>query len=338
MYRCDVWSGNADLDGRAGTVIGVDGTRSPYTVEFDKELPDAMEDRRFGGKKGHCWCCTESHLIEENGGADDGPSDESTNEKEKETMAREYVKWTDEEDAKLLSMKAEGKSHDEMAAELKKTPDQCKNRLYYLRKVKGKFGLSDKTEPSAADQAIARTQPKETPQEEQKGELNDLEKTMAETITEQKEEIDRLNGDVADLGGSLCLANEENTRLLDQIGTLTEKVASLESEIADTKNALAQTETQLDEERAAMRNVCADLEKAKSLEADYTSMIEKYAAEAAEYKKRLAAVDMKYEELSREFSEDTVEKNQRIAELEATIERYRNLIIVQAERIMRHES
>lgn len=333
VYRCDVWSGNADLDGRAGTVIGVDGTASPYTVEFDKELPDAMEDRRFGGKKGHCWCCTESHLIEENGGADDGPSDKSTNEKEKKTMAREYVKWTEEEDAKLLSMKAEGKSHDDMAAELHKSPDQCYKRLYYLKKVKGKYGVTDKTEPAAAEKADVTTQP-----EEQKGELNDLEKTMAETITEQKAEIDRLYGDVEDLESSLCKANEENTKLYDQIGTLTEKVASLESELQNTATALAQTETALDEEREAMRNVCAELEKAKAVETDFKNMVESYAAEAAEYKKRLAAVDIKYEELSREFSQDTAEKNQRIAELEALIERYRNLIIVQAERLMRHES
>lgn len=339
MYRCDVWSGNADLDGRAGTVIGVDGTTSPYTVEFDKELPDAMEDRRFGGKKGHCWCCTESHLIEENGGADDGPSDESTNEKEKETMAREYVKWTDEEDAKLLSMKAEGKSHEEMADELKKTPDQCYNRLYYLRKVKGKFGLTDKTEPAAAEKAEATTKPEETPQEEQKGELNDLEKTMAETITELTSENDDLKGTVADLEGSLCLADDENTRLLDQIGTLTEKVASLESELTDTKNALAQTETALDEEREAMRNVCADLEKAKEAEAGLTQMVESAVKAKEDYRSRLVEVNRKYEELSLEYSENSQDLSRAIKYLNTENERLIRLIVrLTEERLANHES
>ena len=337
MYRCDFWSGNADLDGRAGTVIGVDGTRSPYTVEFDDELPDAMEDRRFGGKKGHCWCCTESHLIEENGGADDGPSDENKNEKEKETMAREYVKWTDEEDAKLLSMKAEGKSHEEMAAELHKSPDQCKNRLYYLRKVKGKFGLTDKTEPAVDEKAEIATKPEETPQEEQKGELNDLEKTMAETITEQKAEIDRLYGDVEDLESSLCKANEENTRLYDQISSLTEKVASLESELQNTATALAQTETALDGEREAMRNVCAELEKAKAVETDFKSMVESYAAEAAEYKKRLTEVDRKYEELSREYSEHSQDLSRAIEYQNTENERLIRLIVrLTEERLANH--
>lgn len=332
MYRCDFWSGNADLDGRAGTVIGVDGTASPYTVEFDKELPDAMEDTRFGGKKGHCWCCTESHLIEETGGADDGSSDKSTNEKEKETMAREYVKWTDEEDAKLLSMKAEGKSHEEMAGEFHKTAEQCYNRLYYLQKVKGKYGVTDKTEPGAAEKAEATTQTEETPQEEQKGELNDLEKTMAETITEQKAEIDRLYGDVEDLESSLCKANEENTRLYDQIGSLTEKVASLESELQNTATALAQTETALDEEREAMRNVCAELEKAKAAEAEYQSMIEAYAIVKVELQNRL-------DENERNYTETLRGKDDRIAQLERENKRLLNLIVgLTEERLESHAS
>lgn len=348
VYHCD-GTGNPDLHGRHGKIIGVDRSHSPYTVQFDEEFWGAMEDMRFGGKKGHCWCCTESHLEKEDGGADDDPSDDRQNLKENETMAVVCIsKWTKEQDEKLLAMKAEGKSSSEMAIEInktvepcdQKTAEQCYQRLYYLKKVKGKYGVTNATEtaPSAAEKAEVTT-PSEglTHSEEQKGELNDLEKVLAATITEQEAEIDRLRGDVKDLEGGLCQAHEENTRLYDQIGPLTEKVASLESELQNTATALAQTETELDKEREAMRNVCAELEQAKAAEDDFKSMVESYAAEAAEYKKRLAAVDMKYEELSREFSQDTQEKNERIAELEALIERYRNLIIVQAERLMRHE-
>lgn len=338
MYRCD-GTGNPDLHGRHGKIIGVDKSFSPYTVEFDDELPDAMEDRRFGGKKGHCWCCTESHLRseKEDGGADDGSSDHRINEKGETTMAREYVKWTDEQDEKLLSMKAEGMSWDEMAVKLNMDPVQVKNRLYYLKKVKGKFGLTDKTETDTTPQPEGLTHSEEPQEEEQEGELNDLEKVLAETITEQKAEIDRLQGTVKDLEECLCKAHEENTRLYDQIGTLTEKVASLESELKDTATALEQTENQLDEEREALRNAAAELEKAKALEDDFKSMVETYAAETEKYKGMYYKLDRKYEEMSHEFTEILRGKDDRIAQMEAEDKRLTKLIIgLTEERLANH--
>ena len=340
MYRCDFWSGNSDLDGRAGTVIGVDGSRSPYTVEFDDELPDAMEDRRFGGKKGHCWCCTESHLEEEDGGADDGSSDHRINEKENETMAKCNVKWTDEQDAKLLSMKAEGKTHDEMATEFNKTAEQCYQRLYYLTKVKGKYGVTAKAETDTTPQpeGLTHSEGPEPPQEEeQEGELNDLEKVLAETVAEQKAEIDQMTGTVKDLEECLCKAHEENTRLYDQIGTLTEKVASLESELMDTATALEQTENQLDKEREAMRNVCAELEQAKAAEDDFKSMVETYAAKAAEFEERYTEVDSTFAEASSRFVDTLQTKEERIDRLEAENKRLTKLIIgLTEERLANH--
>ena len=63
IYQSDAYSGNSDLDGMAGKIIGVDGSALPYTVEFDDSYIDAIYDERFGGKLGHCWHCTESHLT-----------------------------------------------------------------------------------------------------------------------------------------------------------------------------------------------------------------------------------------------------------------------------------
>jgi hypothetical protein len=329
VYLCDTWSGNADLNGRSGTVIGVYGTTSPYTVEFDDELPDAMEERRFGGKKGHCWCCTESHLI----------SDENTNEKEKETMGREYVKWTDEEDAKLLSMKSEGKTNDEMASELKKTPVQCYKRLYYMQKVNGKFGITNKTEPSAVEMAEATNQTDEPPKEEQKGDLNDLEKVLSEIINEQKAEIDQLNGCVKDLENKLVDTIDEKTDLQAKIVTLVEDKENLIQELHDTASALEKTEEYLDNEREAMRNASVELEKAKSVEDDFKRMVESYAAEAEEYKKRLEEVNEKYEKMNRELSVTVHGKDSCIEKLKAENKRLTKLIIdLTEERIASHES
>lgn len=338
VYLCDTWSGNADLNGLSGTVIGVYGTTAPYTVEFDNELPDAMEDRRFGGKKGHCWCCNDSHLIEENLLADEGYSYENTNEKEKEAMGREYVKWTDDEDAKLLSMKSEGKTTDEMASELKKTPVQCYNRLYYMQKVKGKFGITDKTEPSAVEKAEATTQTEEPPKEEQKGDLNDLEKVLSEIISEQNEEIDQLNGCVKDLENKLVETIDETTDLQAKIVTLVEDKANLIQELHDTASALEKTEEDLDNEREAMRNASVELEKAKAVEDDFKRMVESYAAEAAEYKKRLEEVNAKYEKMAREHSGIVQGKDSCINQLQSENKRLTKLIIdLTEERIASHE-
>ena len=63
IYHSDNYCGNPDLDGWAGKIIGVDGSATPYTVEFDDSYIEALPDERFGGKTGHCWHCTESHLT-----------------------------------------------------------------------------------------------------------------------------------------------------------------------------------------------------------------------------------------------------------------------------------
>lgn len=63
-------AGNADLDGRHGTVIYVDGTRCPYTVERDEPYPEGLTDFRarengIDPKHGHSWFCREENLRKE---------------------------------------------------------------------------------------------------------------------------------------------------------------------------------------------------------------------------------------------------------------------------------
>lgn len=355
VYRCD-GTGNPDLHGRHGKIIGTDRSHSPYTVQFDEEFLDAMEDMRFGGKKGHCWCCTESHLEKEDGGADDGSSDHRINEKGETTMAVVCIsKWTKEQDEKLLAMKAEGKTSNEMAVEInktveqcdQKTAEQCYQRLYYLKKVKGKYGVTAKAEPDtgAAEKAETTPQPEglthseEPLEEEQEGELNDLEKVLAETITEQKAEIYRLKEAVIEFQNKLGDANVDKNDLASAIISLEEDKAKLVRELDDTKTALAQTETQLDVEVEALRSAAAELEKAKAVEDDFKSMVESYAAETAEYKKRLAEVDAKYEKIVSGLSGIIHGKDSCIEQLEAENKRLLKLIVgLTEERLANHAS
>ena len=65
-----VSTGNADLNGWRGTVIFVDNTRCPYTVEFDRKYndQDAVTDyraRQLGiePKPYHGWFCRPENLT-----------------------------------------------------------------------------------------------------------------------------------------------------------------------------------------------------------------------------------------------------------------------------------
>lgn len=88
-----------------------------------------------------------------------------------------------------------------------------------------------------------------------------------------------------------------------------------------------------------MRNVCADLEKAKEAEAGLTEMIEHAVADKEEYRKRLTEVDRKYEELSLEYSENSQDLSRAIKHLNTENERLIRLIVrLTEERLANHES
>ena len=61
-------TGNGWLNGMEGTVIYVDNTRCPYTVEFDVPLADGITDSRaarpgFQPRQWHGWFCREDNLT-----------------------------------------------------------------------------------------------------------------------------------------------------------------------------------------------------------------------------------------------------------------------------------
>ena len=65
MYRA-VEYGNSDLDGLAGTVIYVDNTRCPYTVEFDdwEDPTNGITDHRVPNRKQYGgWFCRPENLT-----------------------------------------------------------------------------------------------------------------------------------------------------------------------------------------------------------------------------------------------------------------------------------
>lgn len=69
-----VETGNGWLAGEHGTVIYVDNTGTPYTVEFDRNLGDLggdgitdfrVKDSGYAAKKNQSWWCKEENLIAE---------------------------------------------------------------------------------------------------------------------------------------------------------------------------------------------------------------------------------------------------------------------------------
>ena len=72
VYRItDGGAGNTDLEGWHGTVIFIDNTRCPYTVEFDDAYRNGVTDyrcrkNRREPKLWHGWFCREGNLHKEN--------------------------------------------------------------------------------------------------------------------------------------------------------------------------------------------------------------------------------------------------------------------------------
>lgn len=217
--------------------------------------------------------------------------------------------WTPEEDAKITQMKAEGKTAQEIASALGRSFSAVNTRWYNLKKAREQ---GDEKTP----ETIEKTE----------GEMSALEKTMSEIITEQKGEIDRLNGAIKDLERSLCKAHEENTRLLDQIGVLTEKAASLESDHQDTATTLAKTEEQLDEALQSGRDTELELKKARE------------RLEALEGDSKIGAdlVRDKEATISR-MREMIAKKDSKIEELETNLNRATNVALGMAEKFLQSD-
>lgn len=230
-------------------------------------------------------------------------------------MARDYMKWTEEQDELLLEMKTGGKSFLEIAAALQVGEAQVKNRLYYLRKVKGKFGLSKDgpTEGRDVEGAVPyegtgeKTPSPADDREAAKAELNELEETLAAVISEQKEEIDHLQGRVNDLEKEVAARAEEVMEAKRMAVRSSDRIAELEAELKATHEALAAAETAMDEERYAKEALAKELAAARD------------------------ALDKRQEDSLDEIREALHRYDERIREISEERDRYLRLAIKQAE-------
>ena len=139
VYRA-VESGNTDLDGRVGTVVGIDGTAAPYTVRFDEPYVDAVRDERFGGsavERWHDWWCKEENLSSIGVRIPVKKNEKNESKEGKEYgMAKGQKKheWTDAEDRLIREMLEAGESVVNICDRIGVDYVDMKNHLHKLRR------------------------------------------------------------------------------------------------------------------------------------------------------------------------------------------------------------
>lgn len=165
-------------------------------------------------------------------------------EKEKdEEDDMEVYEWTDEKVERLKELVRAGRSRTELAAVFGCNSKCIDNKLTSLRK-------KDPTLPGGhRKKGNAEAEPSTAPEKE--GELNELEQTLAEVVTELQGENDKLKGDFQALYEKCEEQNQTINTLREELQIANTKVRELQSELANTLNAMSTTETQLDEERQA---------------------------------------------------------------------------------------
>ena len=150
--------------------------------------------------------------------------------------------WTEEEVVDLITMRENGVTTADMARRLGRTAGAVSGKLSLL-KSQGKIKDDDKASDGAS---------------EERGELNELEKEMAEIIEDQSAEIERLGVSVKELEAKNRLLEEYNDASKEKVLLLESCNAELRSELLDVKGALEETERQFDEYRKETENSGAD--------------------------------------------------------------------------------
>lgn len=194
IYHVGSGVGYDMLDGRVGTVIGVDTSNLPYTVEFDEEFPDAMEDLFFGGKPGHCWCCANERLSP--------TGTKRKNKKGNPGYAGENCGMTEAEVSKVREMIEAGEPMVNIADVLGMPLITLKNKLYVLRQRDPSFprahrgGKREKHEVGGGEDApgdrVERTLESSCERLAAGGTLNDLEAVLADRVRELTEECESM--------------------------------------------------------------------------------------------------------------------------------------------------
>ena len=180
-------------------------------------------------------------------------------EKSKKKEATEEIKmtnkqgrpssWTEEEVKDLIKMRENGATTAEIARRLGRTEGAVSGKLWQLRdqgKLPNKVGSTGTAENGPSGKPVPTS---EADPAEEKGELNPLEQEMANTITQQREEIEKLTTRIAELEASNKELEKENDGLLDKGIELHNRASDLDRELQDTRAALAETERQFDEYR-----------------------------------------------------------------------------------------
>lgn len=249
IYRWRGKGGRSDLDGMHGTVMRRHKfpTHFEYAVRFDECLwIEWMDLKIFNIPDGYGWSCTEEHLDTEDGaGEEDEDPDIKKQKKEEERTMAKRIDWASA-DFVIKRMMAEGKTQEEIAEKVGCSKKSIADRVALLKRT-GAISVEVKTSGA----------------EEQKANLNELEETLAAVISEQKEEIDFLQGRVRGLESEVTARTEEMMEAKRLAVKKEERIVELESEIQGVKDALGVAEASMDEERLQKELLAKELTAAR---------------------------------------------------------------------------
>lgn len=248
-----------------------------YDVEFDRAFEPSMDLTHFGIERGHGWSCLEEHLDKEGSEEEDEDHKTKKHEKEEEIIMAKRIDWVSA-DFIIKRMMAEGKTQEEIAKKVGCSKKSIANRVEILKRMSGDTSAAEITED----------------EEGKKAELNDLEEALAAVMSEQKEEIDYLQGRVRGLEMEVEARTEEAMEAKRLAVKKEDRIRELECELEGTVDALGVVESSLDEERRAKELL------AKELSAAREAVEAKEAAFMSGIHETLARYDARIKEISEE--------------------------------------
>lgn len=248
IYRCRGMGGNGLRDGDHGKVVARQSFpgHNDYIVKFDRFSPEYMDLREFKVADGYGWPCTEEHLDSEDGSdeEDEDPDIKKQKKEEERTMAKR-IDWASA-DFIIKRMMAEGKTQEEIAEKVGCSKKSIVDRVAFLKRT-GAISVEVKTSGA----------------EDQKANLNELEETLAAVISEQKEEIDYLQGRVRGLEMEVAARTEEAMEAKRLAVKKEDRISELASELEGVKEALGVAEASMDEERLQKELLAKELTAAR---------------------------------------------------------------------------
>ncbi len=307
VYRCRGQGGNGWLDGEAGVVKHISdyGSNYDYDVEFDRIIPENMGLAHFGIRDGHGWACTEEHLQAEGSDEEDGGPDIKEKKKEEERLMgrrtnADNIDWA-KADYIIRDRRQKGEAFEKIGETLGCHRDTVRNRYKKLVEI-GFIKEDDHACENREEETVADT--------EKKAELNELEEAMAAVISEQKEEIDFLQGRVRGLESEVAARTEEAMEAKRLVVKQEECIAELEGELQGVEDALKIAEESMDEERQQKELLAKELvaarEALESKEASFMSGIQETLRRYDERIKEISEERDRYLRLALRLSESVV--------------------------------